>query len=84
MKLNQDQKSMLQALVSHPGWKIVKMIEEDESVKLGKSLLNADLTNEKAISILKDSQVYNKARRDFVNDIEKHSREIQVNETKLS
>jgi len=67
--MTEDQKSLIQALVKHPWFAIVEELEKQESIRLGQSLIHADLSDEKQLKILRENQIYAKARRDFLENI---------------
>jgi hypothetical protein len=77
MQLTKDQKEYLQSLKVHPWFKVLEMIEQDALSELWKYvLLNSDLSNEEHLKVLKTNQIYCKARKDFLQNIENHLTEI--------
>ena len=76
MILTTDQLESLKQIKKHPWYKVLELIEETASNNLWNLLLEADLTKEENLKIVKDNQLYIKARRDFLQNIEKHLKEI--------
>jgi hypothetical protein len=46
-------------------------------------MLNVDLSNETHLKILKENQIYSKARKDFIVNIEKQNLEVYENLERL-
>lgn len=80
MKLTEEQKGALKALKNSYGWEVLKMVEEEAMVKLAKQLYESDLDNDKHVETIKKNQIYMKARRDFMANVESHTREIYTPE----
>lgn len=76
MKLSKDNIEALKSLVKHPGFAVVEQLEEQARIKLWQWILDVDLTDEKNLKIIKENQVYTKARADFLQNIKKHTAEI--------
>jgi len=70
--LNQDEKMALESMMKHPGFAVLKKIENEESVRLGKILQAVDLDDPKQLELLKRNQIYAKAREDFLLNAESH------------
>ena len=81
--LTKDQKDLIKWLTNHPGWIIVKNLEEEAMNKLWKAMLSSDLWNETHLNILRENQIYVKARKDFLQNIENNTLEVYENELKL-
>jgi len=81
--MTQEQKELIQSLVKHPWWTIIKNIEQGSMNKLGQTMLQVDLSNEAHLKTLRENQIYVKARKDFMENIEKQTMEIYENEIKL-
>ncbi len=67
MKLTPQQLNDLKALWDMPWFKVLLAIEEEERIKLGNLMLEANLEDEKKRKIVSDNQIYIKARKDFLN-----------------
>jgi len=76
MKITKEEKELLKELKNHPWFKILEKIEDEAINNLWKFLLNSDLNNEKDIEVIKKNQIYVKARRDFMKNIDNHLKEI--------
>lgn len=74
--LNKEQKSLLQWLVKHPAWSLVKELEEESLNDLWRSLLSVNITDEKQLEIIKNKQIYATARKDFIKSIENKTVDI--------
>lgn len=83
MKLTTEQVELLKWLTNHPWFTLIEQIEEEASNKLGQSILNADLWNDKHIEKLRENQIYAKARKDFLVNIKKHTMDTYTNDIKL-
>lgn len=75
--LNKDQKNLLEWLIKHPGWKLIKEIEEEYLNDLWRQLLSINVKNEKDLDVLRDKQIYATARKEFILSIENQSIDIQ-------
>ncbi len=76
MKLTDEQKGALQALTKHPGYAVLKLIDEDANVRLWKMFGEVDVEDEQTRGLIKRNQLYARARSDFFRDTEKHVREV--------
>jgi len=76
LKLSKDQKEALKSLVNHPWWDVLELLVEDSEVKLWKALLSTDLTDTKNLDVIKKNQIFVEARRTFINNVKKHSRDV--------
>lgn len=76
MNLTKQEKEMLQSLTEHPGFAVLQKVEEDAKNRLGRELLKLDWNNKDHIKLLKDNQVYLKAREDFFASIKSASIQI--------
>jgi len=74
--LNKEQKSLLQWLIKHPAWSLVKELEEESLNDLWRSLLSVNITDEKQLEIIKNKQIYATARKDFIKSIENKTVDI--------
>ncbi len=83
MKLTKDQKELLQSLVKHPWWTIVEQIEIEAGIELWKTMRKADLSNENHLKILRENQIYCKAREDFIQGIKKQTIDVYTQDIKL-
>mgnify|MGYP005614662601 FL=1 len=73
MKLNEDQKNILREGKKTEFYKIMKMINDDALVNFSLMLAKVDVRTEVWIKMVEDSQIYVKARQDFLTDIERHT-----------
>jgi len=78
--LTKDQKESLKSLTNHPGWKVVEMIEEEARIELGNKLMIADLEDTAQLKVLRENQIYAKARKDFMQNIMKNTTEVYIPE----
>jgi len=76
LKLSKDQKEALKSLVNHPWFTVVEQLEEEARIELWQWVLSADLTNKDHLKVIKENQTYVKARKDFLQNIKKHTAEI--------
>lgn len=76
MNLTKDQKESLKSLAKHPGWAVLKRIEEDHRISLAEQFLSADIDVEAIRTSLREQQIYCKARRDFINLCEFNTSEV--------
>lgn len=74
--LTKDQKENLKSLIMHPGWQLVKKLELEAREALWTQFENADITDDKVAKILRENQLYMKARKDFVLAIENQTMDI--------
>ena len=81
--MTKDQIDLIKSLTNHPGWTIIKQLEQESMNKLWQSMLKVDLNNEWHLKILRENQIYVKARKDFLENIEKQTLDIYENEIKL-
>lgn len=66
MKLTKEEINQLKELRQHPWFKILERIEEEERRKLWEMLITAKLDDEEQMKILRENQIYAKARKDFL------------------
>ena len=66
MKLSKDDKEYLKSLAHHPGWTVLKRIEEENKYELLDQFSSADLDEPKVRIALREQQIYCKARTDFI------------------
>lgn len=64
--LNKDEKESLKSLANHPGWQVLKRIEEKNRIELTEQFLSADIDNDTVRTSLREQQIYCKARKDFI------------------
>ena len=83
MKLTKEEKELIKAIIWHPWWAIVKKLEEESKAKLWIALLDVDLSNTEHLELIKRNQIYMKARKDFVENIEKNNIEVFSNDMQL-
>lgn len=76
--LTKDQKESLKSLVNHPWWDVVEKIEEEARIVLWNQLMEADLDDEKQRNILRENQIYVKARKDFLQNIRNNTTEVYI------
>lgn len=76
MEITKDEKEALKALRSSPGYVVLCKLEDDFASRLGKRLLESDLSNPQDVKIIEDNKLYLQARKDFLKNIESHTREI--------
>lgn len=73
MKLTEDQKNILREGKKTEFYKIMKMINDDALVNFSLMLATVNPRTEDGIKMIEDSQIYVKARKDFLTDIERHT-----------
>ena len=73
MKLTKQELNQLKEMRESAGWKILERIEEEERQKLWEMLLTADLSDENQMKIIRENQIYTKARRDFLRWVTKRT-----------
>ena len=78
MKLTKEQKEDLKALTKHKGFKVLETIEEEQTNKLWQMFLTQDITDEKVQKVIREQQIYAKARKDFLNNAAKHIKETYI------
>ena len=66
MKLTKDDKEALKSLAKHPGWAVLRKIEEENRILLTNQFLSVDLEEPKNRLMLREHQIYCKARSDFM------------------
>jgi hypothetical protein len=81
--MTKDQIDLIKSLTNHPWWTIIKQLEQEAMNKLWQSMLKVDLNNEEHLKVLRENQIYVKARKDFLENIEKQTLDIYENEIKL-
>ena len=81
--MTKDQIELVKSLTKHPWWTILKNLEQEAMNKLWQSMAVADLSNEWHLKLLRENQIYVKARKDFLNNIEKQTLDVYENEIKL-
>jgi len=80
MKLTKDQKRSLEQLKNHEGYKVLELIEKEAREDLWAFLLTSDLNNKEDLEIIQKNQLYVKARKDFLENINTHVQEIYTPE----
>lgn len=73
MKLTKEELNQLKEMRESAGWKILERIEEEERRKLWEMLLTADLSDENQMKIIRENQIYVKARQDFLRWVTKRT-----------
>lgn len=73
MKLTQQQLADLKALEQMPWFKVLVEIEKEARIKLWNDFLDMDLSNEDNLKILRENQIYIKARKDFLNTYKRYT-----------
>lgn len=73
MKLTKQELNQLKEMRESAGWKILERIEEEERQKLWEMLLTADLSDENQMKIIRENQIYVKARQDFLRWVTKRT-----------
>ena len=73
MKLTKEELNQLKEMRESAGWKILERIEEEERRKLWEMLLTADLSDENQMKIIRENQIYVKARQDFLKWVTKRT-----------
>lgn len=73
MKLTKEELNQLKEMRESAGWKILERIEEEERRKLWEMLLTADLNDENQMKIIRENQIYAKARQDFLKWVTKRT-----------
>ena len=73
MKLTKEELNQLKEMRESAGWKILERIEEEERRKLWEMLLTADLNDENQMKIIRENQIYVKARQDFLRWVTKRT-----------
>lgn len=73
MKLTKEELAQLKEMRESAGFKILERIEEEERQKLWEMLLTADLSDENQMKIIRENQIYVKARQDFLRWVTKRT-----------
>jgi len=76
MELTQQEKDTLKAFKLSEAYKILKKIEQEQFSLLGQVLLRGDLTDPKFLEEMKTQKVYVKARKEFLENVNKHCKGI--------
>lgn len=76
MKLTQDQIDTLKSFKKHPWYQVLMMLEEDARHRMWDYIINADLDDAKQIELIKTNQIYAKARKDFLMNLDEATAEI--------
>jgi len=76
MNLTENEIEALAWLKKHPWYTVLKKIEQEARTKVWDYILQANLSDKKQLEIIKENQIYVKARKDFLENIENHSAEI--------
>ena len=76
MKLTENEIESLISIKKHPWYQVLLKIEEDARKKVWDYILQADLNDKKQLEIIKENQIYVKARRDFIENVDKYTAEI--------
>lgn len=77
IELTQEEKKILQDFKWSPVYKLLVRIEENEMNKITQIIMaNTDFNNKDHIRILEKNQDYCKARKDFLQNIDKHTKWI--------
>ena len=78
MILTEEEKRELKQLQNHPWFKVLQKIEKEASSILFERLATFNLENEENLKEIKKRQIYQKARKDFLFDVESHLYEITI------
>ena len=73
MKLTKQELNYLKEMRETQWFKILEKIEEEERRKLWELLLTADLSDENQMKIIRENQIYAKARKDFIKWVVKRT-----------
>lgn len=73
MKLTKQELNYLKEMRETQWFKILEKIEEEERRKLWEMLLTADLSDENQMKIIRENQIYAKARKDFIKWVVKRT-----------
>lgn len=73
MKLTPQQITDLKALETMPWFKVLQEIEQEERVKLWEMMMSWDLSDEAQLKVIRENQIYVKARRDFLNTYKRYT-----------
>ena len=73
MKLTQQQLADLKALEIMPWFKVLQEIEQEERIKLWELMMSWDLNDENQLKVIRENQIYVKARKDFLNTYKRHT-----------
>jgi len=66
MELTKEETILLKEVKLHRWFKILEKVADDMEVRLWKSLLGVDLTDNKTLEILWQNQIYIRAIQDFL------------------
>ena len=73
MKLTKEELNQLKEMRETQWFKILERIEKEERQKLWEMLLTADLNDENQMKIIRENQIYVKARQDFLRWVTKRT-----------
>lgn len=76
MSLTEKEIEALKSLKKHPWYLVLQKLEQEARQKVWDYILNADLTNKEQLNIIKENQIYVKARKDFLENVDKYTAEI--------
>ncbi len=76
MNLTEKEIEALAWLKQHPWYGVLIKIEEESRRRVWDFILTADLSDKKQLEIIKENQIYVKARKDFVENVDKYTTEI--------
>lgn len=82
LQLTKDEKEILKAFKNHEWFRILEKIENEARLIFAENLEVADLDNPAHLKILRDNQIYSKARKDFYSNIDRYTQEIQESRIK--
>lgn len=78
MNLTQQEKEDLRQLTKHAWYKVLEKVESFFKYEYLDAYREVDFWNEKAIELLKQAQIYIRAREWFFRDTAKHIQEAQA------
>lgn len=81
--LDKDQKNLLQWLIKHPAWQLVKDLELEALNELWRNLLSVNVNDEEQLKLIRDKQIYATARKEFIKSIENQTIDIYWNDISL-
>lgn len=73
MKLTENEKNILREGKKTEFYQLMKKINDDALVNFSIMLASVNPRTEDWIKMIEDSQIYVKARKDFLTDIERHT-----------
>jgi len=76
MNLTEKEIEALSWLKKHPWYTVLQKIEQEARNKVWDYILQANLSDKKQLEIIKENQIYVKARKDFLENVENHTTEI--------